>query len=433
MKPRTTWLATSIAIGAAGWAALANASGFHIDEQDARATGRAGAITASTNNPSAIYYNPAGLAELGGVHVQVGASVVAPEAAFQGVDGGAEVRVEERQFVLPQLYASAKMGSWFALGLGLYAPYGLALRWPQNSPGRTVVSEADLQAPFITPAVAFDLSAWVPGLAWGGGLDLVPASVVLKRDVAFGTDFGSVALGGNAFGLGARAGLLYRSPSWPLSFGVTWRSPVTLDFTGNADFDAPANYRAALPPDGDVSTQLVLPASVGIGIGVRPLASWELEVDVNWRGWSSYDELDIRLPGGERSLSRRDWEDSLTIRVGTEFSFAPGWAARLGLAWDETPIPADTLDFQLPDASRFDVAAGLGGEVFSGLRVDLGGLYVLPTRRRNESSDPLEPLVPGRFEIAAWVLSLSISARFGATDHLADPYALAAPLGTPTR
>ena len=81
----------SFMLGAAAALApgLASASGFHVDEQDARATGRAGAVTASSNNASAIYYNPAGIASLTGVHVDVGGSLLRPSAEFtSAVDGG---------------------------------------------------------------------------------------------------------------------------------------------------------------------------------------------------------------------------------------------------------------------------------------------------------------------------------------------------------
>jgi long-chain fatty acid transport protein len=406
------------------------AAGFHIDEQDARATGRAGAVTASTNNPSAIYYNPAGLAQLDGIQAAVGASLVSPDAAFVATATEGETRVDLRRFPLPQVYASAKLGNWFAAGVGLYAPFGLAIRWPETSPGRTQVREAELQAPFITPAAAVDLSRWVPGLALGAGVDLVPANVLLKRDIAFGTDIASVALSGDAFGVGARAGITYRSASLPLSLGLTLRSSVALDFEGSANFEAPEQYRAALPPDGDVATHVVLPGSLGLGVAARPLPFWEVEVDVNVRRWSSYDQLDIELPDGSHSVSRRDWTDSVTVRVGTEIAFAEGWAARLGFIWDQTPIPSDTLDFQLPDADRLDVAAGFGGELAPGVRLDLGGLYVLPQFRDTSTADPFEPLVKGRYEVQAWVLSLTLGMTFGAERGQGDPNALPGPLGS---
>ena len=109
------------------------------------------------------------------------------------------------------------------------------------------VREADLETFFISPTVALNLSRGVPGLSFGAGLDLAPASVRLERDILFGTEVASVALSGDAFGVGARVGLLYRPPALPeVVIGVSYRSPVTLDFSGKVDFDAAQRSRKFL-------------------------------------------------------------------------------------------------------------------------------------------------------------------------------------------
>jgi long-chain fatty acid transport protein len=388
---------------------LALASGFHVDEADARATGRAGAVIADAGNATAVYYNPAGIAELHGVQLQVGATLVRPTAEFTPAGGGAVTKAEPDSFVLPQLFASWRADGLVALGIGVYAPFGLALNWPASSPGRTSVRQAELRTLFISPTWALNLSSWVPGLSLGAGVDLVPASVRLTRDILFGTDVGSAALSGTAFGLGGRAGLAYRPSALPaLSFGLSYHSPVHLQFRGEADFDAPPAYRGSLPPDGDVRTSVNLPQMLSLGIAVAPLPAWEIELDGSWRGWSSYDRLDVTLPDGEVQSSRKDWNDSLTLRLGTEYTFAERWSARLGVVWDQTPIPTDTLDFQLPDIDRIALSAGFGAQISHVFRVDLGVLYVLPGERTTSMEDPLEPPVKGTFGVDAWVVGSSL-------------------------
>ena len=46
--------------------------GFRIPNQDAEATARGNAFVATANNPSALYYNPAGITQLQGHNVQAG-------------------------------------------------------------------------------------------------------------------------------------------------------------------------------------------------------------------------------------------------------------------------------------------------------------------------------------------------------------------------
>jgi len=421
---RSGALALSLA-GVALHSAPSFASGFNIDEQDARATGRAGAVVASTTTASAIYYNSAGIALARGVSIDVGGSYLRPTADFTSADSGEKTEADRDSFVLPQAFVSWRASELVALGVGLHSSYGLALKWPETSPGRAQVREAELRSFFITPTVALNLGAYVPGLAVGAGIDLVPASVRLSRDILFGTDTGAVTLGGDAFGAGARVGITYRPEAAPaLAFGLVYRSPVVLDFSGDADFDAPPEYRPSLPPDGDVETEVTLPPVVQLGVQVSPVPELELEIDGSWRGWSSYDELDITLPDGTVESSPRDWKDSFCVRFGAEYTFAERWSLRVGAIWDQTPVPANRLDFQLPDANRFDFSAGFGARLTQAVAVDAGALYVLPQKRSTSMEDPLEPPVKGEFAIDALVVGLTLRVQIET--------ALAPPLTTNT-
>ncbi|HEU4576896.1 MAG TPA: outer membrane protein transport protein [Polyangiaceae bacterium] len=410
MKARAALALEALLVGAALAASgPAWASGFHVDELDGAATGRAGAVIAHATNASTIYYNPAGMAELHGLQLRLGAAAVRPTAEFTPAAGGEKTKADPDTFVLPALFASWRASAQVALGIGLYSPFGLALDWPASSPGAASVRQAELQTFFITAAWALNLSQWVPGLSVGAGMDLVPAQVRLTRDIPFGTDVGSAALSGSAFGLGGRAGLSYRPSALPaLSLGLTYRSPVLLKFRGDADFDAPPAYRGSLPPDGDVRTSVTLPQMLVFGVSVAPVPEWDIEIDATWRGWSSYDRLDIVLPDGQVQSSRKDWNDSYTLRLGTEYTFDQRWSARLGAIWDQTPIPTSTLDFQLPDADRIDFSAGFGAQITPLVRADLGALYVLPVRATTSMADPLAPPVKGTFRIDAWVVGLNV-------------------------
>jgi len=201
----------------------------------------------------------------------------------------------------------------------------------------------------------------------------------------------------------------FQPPGLPeVAIGVSYRSPVTLDFSGQVDFDAAQPYRAALPPDGDAETSVTLPQMVSLGFQFTPIPELQLEVDGNWRGWSSYDRLDIELPDGSIDSEAKDWNDSLTLRLGGEYTIQERWSVRAGAIWDEAPVPAERLDFQVPDADRVDLTLGFGARLTEQLTVDLAALYVLPQERSTAMADPLEPPVKGRFAIDVWVVGLSV-------------------------
>lgn len=424
-----------LALGLGLAARDAGAAGFHINEQDARATGRAGAVLANPASPAAIFFNPAGIAPLYGLQLSLGAALVVPSADFEPAGGGGKTSAETTGHVLPHLYASARLTELVSAGIGINAPFGLALTWPSTSPGRAQVREAELRTLFVTPTVGFELSRWAPGLSFGAGLDLVPASVRLIRDVPFGDEVGSAALSGSAFGVGARAGLLYRPqrrPDW--AFGLTYKSPVSLEFEGEANFAAPDIYRPSLPPDGSGKTAITLPQSLMLGVSFRPMPAWEIEVDGGWVGWSSYDRLDITLPDGTISRNERNWRDTGVLRIGTEYTFAERWTGRFGVIFDQTPIPTTHLDFLLPDAPRFDLTAGFGAALSKQVQVDVGALWVLPSSATTASSDPLSPPIKGTFDVEAWVFNVSVAMRFGTTEQpslLLEPFPAAQPEAAP--
>ena len=63
------------------------ALGFRIPNQDAAATARGNAFTATADNPSAIYYNPAGITQLPGQNMQFGLHVISVNSSYDGPGG----------------------------------------------------------------------------------------------------------------------------------------------------------------------------------------------------------------------------------------------------------------------------------------------------------------------------------------------------------
>ena len=251
---------------------VASANGYVINEHDAQDTGRANATTATNTTASSIVYNIGGLAVGEGTQIRVGGALIMANGSFTPTGSSTTTDTDAGPAVLPQLYVSSRITKLISVGLGVHAPFGLAISWPDNAPTNDVVHDVALTTVFITPSVGVNLQQYVPGLSLGAGLDLVPGSVDLKQDIYFGTDKGTAHIAGDGFGIGGRIGAMYHPAKLPkLSIGAMWRSKVKMDFTGTGDFDAPAPYRSQLPPDGDASTTITLPQSVLGGVASRPV------------------------------------------------------------------------------------------------------------------------------------------------------------------
>jgi len=86
----------------------ANALGIRIADQDSAATARGNAFAATADNPSAIFYNPAGLTQLEGHHVRLASYAIALDSQFTS-PGGVRFDTKSRVDAVPQLYYSYGM------------------------------------------------------------------------------------------------------------------------------------------------------------------------------------------------------------------------------------------------------------------------------------------------------------------------------------
>ena len=186
-----------------------HAAGFQINEHAAAATGRAGAVFATVNDATSVFYNPAGLTGTSGTVFQAGVALIMPSGTYTGTGlpstnpGGAVVSQSAK--------SSHQLSEKAFVGFGFYAPYGLGINWVDGDDfvGRTVVKDLSLRSFFLTPTVALKLSE---NISFALSVSLVPATLGLTRTlgasdngqvlfpVANGTD-GEVELAGTAFGV----------------------------------------------------------------------------------------------------------------------------------------------------------------------------------------------------------------------------------------
>jgi long-chain fatty acid transport protein len=357
----------------------ARASGYAIYETGAVALGRAGAATASIDDATAVFFNPARLVLLEGTHVSAGANVLQPFTSFAGVAPypgfGVTEEMEAQQFFPPMVYATTRLGSRAAIGAGVFTPYGLGIEWkdPDRFTGRAVATKADLEtvngsvvvayaindrlsaaAGFdaLLPRVKLQNRAFIPSVG-GGGADLEVAKVTLESDL-------EPAYGWNA-------ALSYR-PTDKLMFGAYYRGTIVAKVEGDATFDYIPTGNPAL--DAQVRAQLVnqkvetvlrFPAIMSLGVAVRPTEAWTLEADLVGYQWSTFSDLPIYFqttPARNRTIEE-DYNDVVQIRVGAEHRL-PAFTYRFGYYFDDAAAPTESVSALLPDAARHGIALGLG-------------------------------------------------------------------------
>ena len=377
---RVRTLLAAVTLATVLFPAHARAAGYAIYEQGAAALGMAGAVTASVNDASAVFFNPAAMTRLEGTRIYVGASALQPVTSFAGEGPNPGYGVTEEMvrqtFYPPTLYATHQLKKGLAVGAGINSPYGLGVEWdPITFSGRYIVTKVDLQA--INGSACL---AWAPNEQWSfaAGGDIMYAKVLLRNRtlaVAPGGGGATVDVAETELksdltpGAGWNAAALFTpAPRWRM--GAYYRSKVvvhvddaTANFTqiktGSAAFDA--GVAASLPPDQGVSTVLRFPAVWSAGGAFHPTPAWTLEADFLFYEWSVFKDLPIRFDiTRSRSTARiEDYEDSWQIRTGAEHRCG-GLTYRAGYYFDKSPAPTHAVTPLLPDADRHGVSLGLG-------------------------------------------------------------------------
>lgn len=403
----------------------AQSAGFAIYEAGTRALGLGGAFTAIANDPSAIFFNPAGLAMQKGFAIEGNIALIAPTFAYDTTTpGGIETTIDAENllFYVPSIYASYSVHDRVAVGLGMYAPFGLGVEWPStfningvDTPwwGRGIIEEIHLQVVHLNASVSFKLHDRV---YIGGGVVVGMGAVTLKRAVTMSSDPAddiTVDLSGDDVGFGGTAGLLVKVLPGLLNFGFGYKSGVSYDFTGDAAFTREGGIPDALRQrltDGAVAAPLALPHTFSFGVTGFPMEGLLVSFNFDFITWSSYENLAITFKDNPTlsSSERKDWDNTFQLRLGAEYEVLKNnLPIRLGFIYDKSPAPDDTVGPELPDTDRYWFALGVGYTTPWKVRFDLA--YQLLVTADDKTADTA-PIVGSR-SAGAHIVSLGINYR----------------------
>lgn len=166
------------------------ASGVALTGVGARATALGGAYRGVANDWSAMYWNPAGLTKVQGMHFGFSTERIKPTANYTPLQAGAPLMVYktgeqqnvDKTFYIPAagfVYSKEK----FSFGLALYVPFGLGATWDvfntsiYNSTYPVDDYEDDLKIIDIHPSIAYRVT---DKLSVGVGFSYTMADIIIR-------------------------------------------------------------------------------------------------------------------------------------------------------------------------------------------------------------------------------------------------------------
>jgi len=429
------------------------AGGFALTGVGSRATSMGGAFRGLSDDPSAMFWNPAGLGFMNENSFSLGGTFILPtsswdpsgtaQSQFPGYSA-TEYEAETSLRMFPNAFLTMTRDSRFKWGLGLYVPYGLGTTWdaydlPSQSPmGPLVYADGFPDEEMMSSVAVIDLHPTVayqilPNLSVGAGLSAMYGMIdiaQIKFNPALGASYPFVPitsdLSGSGIGFGANMGLMFK-PTRCMSIGVSGKLPSVISMEGDAEVYlwSPASIDSLgnpVPPQkmggkSDIEADLKLPAEIGIGIASTRIPNLTITLDYAYTMWERLDEVKVEMKdpaavlGTTESVLVFDWENTHRISIGGEYDLG-ATRLRAGAFYDQSPIPEST---QIPTISDISdkISLNLGwGQNLGIIDLEANLQWVIFSEREITDADQTANNMTGKYNTNSLSGNIGLSWKF---------------------
>ncbi len=361
-------------------ASALSAGGYKIPEVSTNGAALSAANVAHTTSADAAYYNPANMIFMADENnleadlMYIGLDPVNYKGSAGGTQSGVNINSESESFLIPSFnYVSPKLGN-ARLGLSVVVPGGLSKRW-NDSPAVDRAKEFTLEVLEINPTVAVEVTK---NLAVAFGFRMIHSRGVVKSSSSASRD-----MNGDSFDAGYNLALSYK-PTKKLDIALTYRSKVSLTEQGNAKL----LIGNAKVYDGGSSVAIPLPATFNAGLAYTFFTDTTVEVVYERVMWSAYKTLDfgytssipsILVPNFDNAIPK-NWKDTSAYRLGLTQKL-DGMSLMAGMVYDNSPVPDETLSFELPDSNSLSVSVGGRYDISDSINIGMSALYSMRDNR----------------------------------------------------
>ncbi len=358
----------------------------------AKATSLGGAYAAWADDPFALYYNPAGLAQIDKPEVTLGFENVKPFMTVNSMNVGplgvyptptgnqqhplapggtsfSSFTDSSATMTVPNFGIALPVSNKLTLGFGMYAPYGLSISFT-NSPSNPLAFNS-YKSWYYRGVFALGAGYKITdNLFIGGAINIGTTQGGVQRYIwPTGTPLGAAEhlppmaaktnLADN-HNFSWNIGVMYKPIEW-LTLGATYRSMTHTNLSGTYQIQTALGTLQ----QGSAHTTVNAPDQFQFGVNIKPSEKVRFEVDYLWTDWSVVNNYDVFFTPsilGQLPVEQfpRHWRNTNTIKFGIEYKPIEMLALRGGFYYDPTPIPNDTFDAQWPDANKYMFTGGVG-------------------------------------------------------------------------
>ena len=382
------WCAAAASLAAA---AGAQAGAFAIRTQSAYGQGSSFAGIAAGGSLSSIFWNPANLAMVRGLQLELGGTGILPDvhvkldpAPALGFPGSDEGNIAKNALV-PAAYAAYRLNDRVVLGVGLNSPFGLITEYDDDSilSQTGVAGKSEVYSVNVNPVASLELTRWL-ALAVGAQIQYFDARLTRQ---AVGP-LGIARLEGDDVGFGLTAGIKV-TPRPGTAIGLGYRSFVDHDLDGTLETPTAGNF--------DVTyDNVTTPDLVTLGIRQTITDRFRVMAGAEWSNWSRFDTVEIKNGPAPIDL-QFNYDDGWFITVGGEFDLTPRLTMRSGVGYEWGPIDDNVRTYRIPDGDRLQLSAGVTYRLDNRFSFDLGYSFAAVEDMSIRAADAGGPEANGPF------------------------------------
>ena len=407
--------------------ALASATGYSITNYVPRDMSMGDSLVADQTSAGAVYRNPAALARLSGLNLTLAGALIANGSTWTTTTGLSPSPVSTDLKLVP---APAFFVSWsgkiadhgYGVGVGLIAPGGGRVDWPNGWPGRYAIQTVDRKFFGTFLMVGAEI---IPQIRIGGGLIYYFTTEKLTTYIpvpAPGGTTDALATIGDSGGQFSFDLALEVQPvvSFPLRIGVNYSHQAYQKLTGSLNLAAPPPLAPVFPNQATTHV-LPYPNVLAVGVSWRVIPELVLTLQYTWEGYSIYTsdtfvgETTNPSTGQILTVSvQRQYRNSSLYRIGAGYQLSPVLELRAGLYYDSSGVNPAYYNPSLPDANKVVGSVGAGWEVMKNLSLEAAFLYAwfltldsVPAASTPEINNASS--FPGQFRSYGWIASVGLN------------------------
>jgi len=396
MNHKNLFAKSALAVAVALVSTHTLAAGFQLNEFSSIGLGRAysgeGAVGDTAASASR---NPATMALMDRPMFSVGAVFIDPGVDIDGTSptgNSLDAKNIAPTAWVPNIHYVQPLNDQWWVGGSVTSNYGLATEFNDSYTAGPYAGKTDLTTMNLNLSTAYRLNQH---FSFGVGFDAVYARAKIERYAGeslasfnIPADTQIAHLKGDEWGYGWNAGILYEVDE-NNRFGLTYRSEVKIDFDGD--------YRSSLPSSLNPLNQamnlglpfgtngntipgaltLNLPEMWEVSAYHKVAPKWAVHYSLAYTSWSQFQELKATGTSGQELFYKDEsFKDAYRIALGTSYFYDDNWTFRTGIAFDDSPVPAQTRSISIPDQDRLWLSAGTSYAFNQDASVDVGVSYM---------------------------------------------------------